>query len=344
MFQNELLKWFEESQRVMPWRETYNPYHIWLSEIMLQQTQVATVIPYFERYIERYPTIEELSEADETEVLKLWEGLGYYSRARRLIPCAKEVVDNYDGKLPKDYKELIALPGIGPYTAGAILSIAYNLPYPAVDGNVKRVFSRVYNVQVPVNDPKYHKTFETLVRDVMPKNARNFNQGLMELGALICKPSSPECDACPISDYCEAKKLSTQTLLPIYKKKPDKRVRHWCMGLIEYNNQLLVEFRDKETLLGQMWGVPSLEVSSESYSVEALSEYLATYGIEEGTLEYLGEVKHVFTHQIWKMGVFYGRVSSNRALTKGAWQVIDALDEITIGTGYRKVIKKLKER
>ncbi len=344
MFQNELLNWFEESQRVMPWRETYNPYHIWLSEIMLQQTQVATVIPYFERYIERYPTIEELSEADETEVLKLWEGLGYYSRARRLIPCAKEVVDSYGGKLPQDYKALVALPGIGPYTAGAILSIAYNLPYPAVDGNVKRVFSRVYNVQVPVNDPKYHKTFETLVRDVMPENARNFNQGLMELGALICKPSSPDCDSCPISDYCEAKQLSTQTMLPIYKKKPDKQVRHWCMGLIEYNDQLLVEFRDKETLLGQMWGVPSLEVTSESYSIKALSEYLASYGIEGGTLEYLGEVKHVFTHQIWKMGVFYGRVSSNKALKKGAWQAIDALDEITIGTGYRKVIKKLKER
>lgn len=227
MFQQALLTWFEANKRDMPWRRTYAPYHIWLSEIMLQQTQVATVIPYFERYIKKYPTIEDLAEGDETEVLKLWEGLGYYSRARRLIPCAQQVMRDHNGKFPKDYKTLIKLPGIGPYTAGAILSIAYNLKFPAVDGNVKRVFSRMYEIDEPVNDPKQHKVFETLVQEVIPDDARNFNQAIMELGALICKPSSPNCGACPVTDNCLAYKNGHQQVLPLYKKKPDKKIRRF---------------------------------------------------------------------------------------------------------------------
>lgn len=343
MFQKELLKWFKKNKRDMPWRESYDPYHVWLSEIMLQQTQVVTVIPYFKRYIEKYPSIEDLANANETEVLKLWEGLGYYSRARRLISCAQEVVSQYDGKMPMDYKALIKLPGIGPYTAGAILSIAYNQQYPAVDGNVKRVFSRYFNVQVPINEPKQHKIFEKLVMDVLPKDARNFNQGLMELGALICKPASPLCEACPIKKHCEAYNNDLQQLLPLYKKRPDKQRKIWSVALIQYEDQLLMEFRDQETLLGQMWGLPSLEIESEKHSEDALKDYLTTYGLDCEKLEYVGQVKHVFTHQIWEMGVFYGRVLSSAPLKKGTWQLINELDAITIGTGYRKVLKLLKE-
>ncbi len=343
MFQKKLLKWFKENKRDMPWRETYDPYHIWLSEIMLQQTQVVTVIPYFKRYIERYPTIYDLANADESEVLKLWEGLGYYSRARRLISCAQEVVHKYDGQMPKDYKTLLSLPGIGPYTAGAILSIAYNEAYPAVDGNVKRVFSRYYNIQLPINDSKQHKVFEKLVQEVLPNDARNFNQGLMELGALICKPTSPLCERCPISENCEAYNHNLQQLLPLYKKKADKQKRVWSVALIQYADSLLMEFRDQETLLGHMWGVPSLEMMSSAYAESELYEYLKTYGIETVQLEYVGQVKHVFTHQIWDMGVFYGRVTSSNKLKKGDWQSINELDTITIGTGYRKVLKLLKE-
>jgi len=342
MFQDALLKWFEENKRDMPWRRTYDPYHIWLSEIMLQQTQVATVIPYFERYIDRYPTIEDLAGADETEVLKLWEGLGYYSRARRLIPCAQQVVEDYGGKLPMDKKDLLDLPGIGPYTAGAILSIAYNQPFPAVDGNVKRVFSRVYDVEAPVNDPKQHKVYEELVMAVMPEDARNFNQGLMELGALICKPASPTCDICPISGHCKAYALGKQQLLPNYKKKPDKQIRKWCVGLITHDDDLLMEFRDKETLLGQMWGLPSVELDGEGYNVDRLKDYLKDYGLELDDVDYVGHVKHVFTHQVWEMGIFRGKVTQDIPLNKGEWKSEKELEEITIGTGYRKVLKLLK--
>lgn len=342
MFQLELLEWFEKNKREMPWRKTYDPYHIWLSEIMLQQTQVVTVIPYFERYIEKYPQIEDLANADEDEVLKLWEGLGYYSRARRLISCAKEVVESYAGHLPMDYKALTKLPGIGPYTAGAILSIAYNQPYPAVDGNVKRVFSRLYNIEEAVNEPKHHKLFESLVREVIPEDARNFNQGLMELGALICKPASPNCTECPINAYCEAFKLDKQQLLPIYKKKADKQKKYWNVALIKCGDKLLVEFRETETLLGRMWGIPMLMAEENNYSKEGLSSYLSNYGLEIKELEYYGQVKHVFTHQVWEMGVFYGKIADASHLEKGRWQPIDRLDELTIGTGFRKVLRLLE--
>lgn len=343
MFQEDLLKWFKENKREMPWRESYDPYHVWLSEIMLQQTQVVTVIPYFKRYIEKYPTLEALANASETEVLKLWEGLGYYSRARRLISCAQEVMEEHNGQMPMDYNALLKLPGIGPYTAGAILSIAYNKPYPAVDGNVKRVFSRYYNVQVPINDPKQHKVFDKLVSDVLPADARNFNQGLMELGALICKPASPLCEQCPIYKNCEAYNNNLQQLLPLYNKKPDKQKKIWSVALIQNEDTLLLEFRDQETLLGQMWGVPSLEIDSANHSEEVLKNHMKTYGVDCDTLEYIGQVKHVFTHQIWEMGIFYGRVSSPQTLEKGEWQPIKELEKLTIGTGYRKVLKLLKE-
>ena len=344
MFQIELLKWFDLQKRSMPWRNTYRPYHIWLSEVMLQQTQVATVIPYFERFIEKYPSLEALANGNEAEVLKLWEGLGYYSRARRLIPCAQQVISEHGGQFPKDYKKLLSLPGIGPYTAGAILSIAYNIKQPAVDGNVKRVFSRLYNLSDPVNEPKAHGVFEMLVKEVLPEDVRNFNQALMELGALICKPSSPLCHACPIERYCQAKELGTQQQLPVYKKKAEKKLRHWCVVLIEHQGSLLVEFRSEETLLGQMWGLPALEVSKDGYKVKAIQSYLTSYGVEASDLLYLGEVKHVFTHQVWKMGVFYEQVKKKQSLKKGEWHLIEELDRLTIATAFRKVLKKLEER
>ena len=196
--QTKLLDWYHINHRKLPWRDQFDPYKIWLSEIMLQQTQVTTVIDYFNRFVKTYPTVQDLALADEDSVLKLWEGLGYYSRARRLIPCAKMVVELFDGEFPKDYKKIIKLPGVGSYTAGAVLSIAYNIKLPAVDGNVMRVYSRLFNMDADISDAKSKKIFEEKVFDTLPEDRRHYNQALMELGATICTPKSPKCMACPI--------------------------------------------------------------------------------------------------------------------------------------------------
>jgi A/G-specific adenine glycosylase len=211
-----LLAWFQESQRPLPWRESYNPYRVWVSEVMLQQTQVETVLPYYERFIRELPTIESLAQADEEVVLKLWAGLGYYRRAKNLMAAARHVVENYSGQIPSDYDVLINLPGVGQYMAGAITSIAFNKPYPAVDGNVRRVLSRIHGWME--DDPKtLWEAASTLVRSAEP---RLVNQALMELGAKMCSFRSPRCLICPVQVWCVAFKTGMQNKIPPIKKRP----------------------------------------------------------------------------------------------------------------------------
>ncbi len=224
LLQENILAWYEINHRLLPWRETRNPpYNIWLSEIMCQQTQVATVIPYYQRFLEVYPTIFDLAKAKEDDVYKLWEGLGYYSRANRLMQCSKVIVNQYQGIFPRSKKEMLNLPGIGPYTAGAILSIAYDIKEPAIDGNVMRVYSRLYEIHDEVGKPGASKAFDHYVRKDLPKNVSHFNQGLMELGATICTPTNPKCFSCPVIDLCKANKNNTTDILPVKTKKTKKK-------------------------------------------------------------------------------------------------------------------------
>ena len=204
-FRQSLVEWFNNEQRDLPWRHTKEPYKIWVSEVMLQQTRVDTVIPYYNRFMEKYPTAESLAYAPQEELLKMWEGLGYYSRARNLQAGVKEVVETYGSVVPNNRTDISKLKGVGPYTAGAILSIAYGKPEHAVDGNVMRVLSRVLNIDADIALPKTKKIFEDAVMMLIdPNNTSAFNQGLMELGALICTPTSPKCLLCPVRDYCTA--------------------------------------------------------------------------------------------------------------------------------------------
>src|SRR5262245_6299201 len=226
-----LTVWFEENQRPLPWRSTYDPYHVWISEIMLQQTQVETVVPYFERWIEALPDVSALAAADEPTVLNLWAGLGYYSRARNLMAAAKLIQCNHNGSLPADYEALRSLPGIGQYTAGAILSIAFNKAYPVVDGNVRRVLSRLYGWED--DQPKrLWDAAEKLVRSAEP---RLINQAIMELGATVCSFRTPRCLVCPVQSDCIAYKTGKQLLIPPVKKRPET-VRVQLFAVVQEKN------------------------------------------------------------------------------------------------------------
>src|SRR5688572_30795072 len=212
----ELILWFDENQRALPWRSTYDPYHVWISEIMLQQTQVETVVPYFERWMETFPSVSALAAADEQSVLNVWSGLGYYSRARNLMAAAGILTREHNGVVPSDYEALRSLPGIGQYTAGAILSIAFNKPYPVVDGNVRRVLSRIYGWEQ--DSPK--RLWEAADRLVQSAEPRRINQAIMELGATVCSFKAPRCLVCPVQAACVAYKTGKQQEIPPVKKRP----------------------------------------------------------------------------------------------------------------------------
>src|SRR5262245_1124236 len=226
-----LIQWFGESQRILPWRSSYDPYHVWISEIMLQQTQVETVIPYFERWMTVLPDVASLATADEHSVLSLWAGLGYYSRARNLMEAAKILVREHDGVLPADYEALRSLPGIGQYTAGAILSIAFNQAYPVVDGNVRRVLSRLYGWE----DDRPARLWEAAEKLVRSAEPRQINQAIMELGATVCSFRAPRCLVCPIQSDCIAYKTGKQLLIPPVKKRPET-VRVQLFAVVQEKN------------------------------------------------------------------------------------------------------------
>lgn len=305
-FQQHLLTWYEQNKRDLPWRKTKNPYSIWVSEIMLQQTKVDTVISYYEEFMNCYPTIFDLAAAEEQEVLKRWEGLGYYSRARNLHEAAREVVATYGGEMPEDPKTLGTLKGIGPYTQGAISSIAYQLPEPAVDGNVMRVLSRILLIEDNISEQRTRKRFEQIVRDIISKeDPSSFNQGLMELGALICTPKSPACLHCPVQTDCRAFEKGMEQKLPVkLKKKKQKEVSYIVLLIRNDKGEIAIEQRPSEGLLANMWQFPMME-GNHTHTLETLAEKQLQCALEIG--EQVGEVRHVFSHLIWNLTVYEAR-------------------------------------
>lgn len=305
MFRKNLVEWYEANKRSLPWRETNDPYAIWVSEIMLQQTKVDTVISYYNNFMNRFPTVYELAAADEQDVLKEWEGLGYYSRARNLHAAAKEVVEKYEGKVPNNPDELGKLKGIGPYTKGAISSIAFQLPEPAVDGNVMRVLSRVLLIEDNISDSKTRKRFEVIVRELICKeNPSSFNQGLMDLGATICTPTSPACLLCPVQDVCRAFTQGKEEQLPIkLKQKKSKRKKYVVIVLYDEDGKIAIEQRASEGLLANMWQFLMIEKATMR---KKDITYLINekYGFNVEIEEKIGEVNHVFSHLIWDLQVW----------------------------------------
>jgi A/G-specific adenine glycosylase len=278
-FQTALLSWFQSHQRDLPWRRTKDPYKIWLSEIMLQQTQVATVIPYYERWLEKFPTLRSVSDASEDKILKTWEGLGYYSRARNFHSACKEVISKYNGKVPEDIERIQQLPGIGRYTAGAVLSIAYDKPVPLVDGNVIRVLARIFAIQKnPKTDPK---VFWELAESLVPQeNAGDFNQALMELGATVCTPNNPSCLICPVNSFCLAKKNGIQEQFPLSPKRAKTQTVHLASALIQQNGKILLCQREQTGHLKGMWEPPTISFQKQDNVRQGLIDFLRKSGFK----------------------------------------------------------------
>lgn len=335
-FRQSLVEWFEQEKRDLPWRHTKDPYKIWVSEVMLQQTRVDTVIPYYNRFIESFPTLELLAEAPQEYLLKHWEGLGYYSRARNLQAGVREVIDNYGGIVPDNRHEISKLKGVGPYTAGAILSIAYNKPEHAVDGNVMRVLSRVLNIHDDIAVPKTKKIFEAAVEELIdPAHTSSFNQGLMELGALICTPTSPKCLLCPVRDYCTAFNAGYPEKLPVKSKKTKmKHIFYNVFVCEDSSGRILMEQRPEEGLLANMWQFPMIEQGE--HAIETLSKL---YDVQATEQQEMLTFKHVFSHLTWHVNSYY--MKCNTALN-GQWLTREQIEILPMPVPMLKILQKIK--
>lgn len=296
---NELITWYEENKRDLPWRHTKNPYYIWISEIMLQQTRVEAVKEYYARFINKLPTLKDLAELDEDELLKLWEGLGYYSRVRNMQATAKILVENGYDNLPSTKNDLLKLPGIGEYTAGAILSIAYDIPTIAIDGNVYRVIGRVYKIEDSISKPKTYKVYYEILEKLLPnKNASDFTQSFMDLGSLICTPKNPKCEDCPLNKKCQAYKSNTQELYPVKDKKISKKIEERAVFLYTYKDKVAIRKRENQGLLASLYEFPN---TLETKSLIDIENDLLDKNIPYQFVLEIGETKHIFSHKIWYM-------------------------------------------
>lgn len=332
-FRQKLLAWYDENKRDLPWRRSKNPYHIWVSEIMLQQTRVDTVIPYYERFLDWFPTVESLANAPEERLLKAWEGLGYYSRVRNMQTAARQIMSDFQGEFPSTYEGISSLKGIGPYTAGAISSIAFNLPQPAVDGNVMRVLARLFEVNHDIGNPSNRKIFQAMMEVLIdPDRPGDFNQALMDLGSDIEAPVNPRPEESPVKDFSAAYQHGTMDRYPIKapKKKP---IPIYLKALVVQNNQgkFLLEKNESEKLLAGFWHFPLIEVdefSDQTQDLDLFSQvaepilelgpspqesFEQDYDLEVDWQDLrFEEVKHIFSHRKWHIQIIAGRVAETQ--------------------------------
>ncbi len=340
-FAPELLAWYRQNKRNLPWRDHPDPYAVWVSEIMLQQTRVDSVIPYFERWMENFPTIEALAQADEQQVLNLWEGLGYYSRARNLHRAAKTVAEKFNSELPEDTKSLMKLPGIGRYTAAAIASMAFGRDAAALDGNIRRVYARIFNVEEPLGTTQAEKIFWQLAEDFLPKGeAGDYNQALMDLGATICTPRNPLCESCPINRHCEAYQLDIQALRPVPKAK--KAVPHHvhAAAVIVEDGQVLLAQRPAKGLLGGMWEFPNGRVNGNP--AEELAGVIDSgYKLNIQILNPLAEVRHAYTHFKVTEYAFRCKLIQSSHQENLRWVSLNELDDYPMGKIDRQIAQKI---
>lgn len=295
-----LLNWYDYNKRLLPWRENKDPYRIWISEIMLQQTRVEAVKPYFDRFMQELPTVADLAAVEDDRLMKLWEGLGYYNRARNLKKAAQTIMEEYNGKLPADYEKLLSLKGIGMYTAGAIGSIAFELQVPAVDGNVLRVLSRLWGDYSDILKDKTKKEMGKRILDFMPEDRPgDFNQALIELGATVCVPNGkPNCEQCPWDTVCKAYKEDLIENLPVKAKKKPRKIQNKTVFLLETEEQIAIRKRDDKGLLAGLWEFPNLDGRMDA---EDLRKQMEDWGIQNGEYEQAGKGKHIFSHVEWHM-------------------------------------------
>jgi len=360
-----LLSWFISNARDLPWRRTRDPYAIWVSEIMLQQTQVRTVIPYWVRWMRELPTIRAAAKASPARLHKLWEGLGYYTRVRNLQRAAKEIIAQHDGKFPTGFDNVLSLPGIGRYTAGAICSIAFNQPTPILDGNVIRVLARVFGIN---GDPREKKTksrlwehadelvkYASRVQHHAPRtnssarrsakndqNCCHLNQSLMELGALVCTPRSPDCPTCPVRKLCVARKEKMQDRLPKLGRRKTTTGRCFVAFIVESNGKFLVRQRPAGVVNAHLWEFPNLEIGARFFGPQNLQSAARTVGLQPAGSEPLGVIKHSITRysitlEVWRAK----RVNPLTRQTPGRWLTTAQLNRLAFASAHKKILSRL---
>jgi A/G-specific adenine glycosylase len=352
-FRKDLISWFEKEQRDLPWRKDRDPYKVWVSEIMLQQTRVDTVIPYFNRFMEWFPTLNAFADADEEKILKAWEGLGYYSRVRNLHSAVKEVRETYQGIVPNSPAEISKLKGVGPYTAGAILSIAYGRPEPAVDGNVMRVLSRILLIKDDIAKPKTRKIFEEAVRELIDHdNPSFFNQALMELGALICTPGVPACLLCPVREHCSAFREGVQVELPVKNQtKKSRNVQLVAAIITNEKGELFIHKRPAKGLLANLWEFPSFEIHSQLLTKREFfqEQFEGVFGVKPSIEDFIVKIDHVFSHLVWDVDTFSGKLETLMdeavmAANNVKWVSEREMEEYAFPVSHQKMFKAYKSR
>ncbi len=339
-----LLRWYDENARQLPWRQgEHSAYHTWVSETMLQQTRVETVIPYYARFLASFPTVADLAAAEESEVLKRWEGLGYYSRARNLQAGAKQVMEAYGGEIPQTVQELRKLKGVGPYTAGAIASIAFHQPVAAVDGNVIRVVTRLRGIRENVGIPSVRRAVEAAAQALVdPERPGDFNQAMMDLGATLCVPGTPGCDRCPLQELCDAYAAGDAEELPQLPRKNPPVAVPYAVCLVLSGHRVLMRQRT-EALLRGLWVFPMLEGEMGKAALPALLRRQT--GLTVHAPAYVGEAKHVFTHRVWEMRLYVCQADEQAEATV-PWRFVtlEEMQQLALPTAMKAAVKVVKER
>ncbi len=337
-FASILLRWYKKAGRDLPWRKTADPYAIWVSEILLQQTQVATALPYYRRFLVAFPTVQDLAAAPIDAVLKLWQGLGYYARARHLSEAAKRIVDRFGGEVPATQKELLSLPGIGRSTAGAILNIAFHQRHPVLDGNVKRVLIRTFCIREN-KEKNLHEKLWRLADQMLPRRrVDHFTQAIMDLGATICLPKNPKCAVCPVSRVCQAYQKGWQDRLPL--KPVQKKVPHYdyVAAVIRRGESVLIRRRPSMGLLGGLWEFPGGRVTREGHFSEIMQKEVGQ-AVAESSPWF--KIKHQFSHFKMTLHLFHGTVRKKGIRSDHKWVPVNRLEEYPFSSAHQKVVLKL---
>lgn len=349
-FRQTLLDWFKQNQRKLPWRETKNPYDIWVAEVMLQQTQVKKVLAYYQKFIQQFPDVQTLAKANQQQVLKAWEGMGYYARARNLHQAAQLIVNEHGGKIPEDYYEFKKLPGVGEYIAAAVLSQSFDAPYAVNDGNVKRVLSRLLLIDSPVNLASSKKIFNAQADKLLDRQQPgNFNQAMMEIGAIVCRPKNPNCENCPVTLYCKGYQSRQQAIYPVSIREKRTPEHHIAVGIIAKDDKILIIQRPSSGLLGGLWEFPGGRVRSGQNAAQACrSKIKEKLNLDVDATVWLTRIHHGYTHFRIKLDVFECRLNSGNIVLSGPadfrWITLTEIDQFPFHAANHKFIPLLKNK